>query len=61
VKVRAALNAALVDGIQGMADLLAYGSAQPHKDNLVTMSQQYAAAQMRMARLGGAQTALSNW
>ena len=59
VDVRGALSAALVDGIQGMADLLVYGSAHQHKDMLVSLSQQYAAVQQRMAWLGGFQSALS--
>jgi thiol reductant ABC exporter CydC subunit len=59
VEARAALSAALVDGIQGMADLLAYGSARQYRGHLVSLGQQYGGIQRRMARLGGFQSALS--
>jgi ATP-binding cassette subfamily C protein CydCD len=59
VQARAAMNASLVDGIQGMADLLAYGMAERQRAALAALDRRYAAAQGRMACLGGLQSALS--
>jgi thiol reductant ABC exporter CydC subunit len=59
VEVRAAMNAGLVDTIQGMADLLALGFSTRQRKELSALGQRYGAAQMRMARLSGLQSALS--
>jgi ATP-binding cassette, subfamily C, bacterial CydCD len=57
---RAALNAALVDGIQGMADLLANGRAQDQQARVQKLSRALADAQRRMANVSGLQSALSS-
>jgi len=59
VQERAALNATLVDGIQGLADLLAFNQAQRQSSLLDGLSRRFGAAQNRMARLAGLQIALS--
>jgi thiol reductant ABC exporter CydC subunit len=59
VQVRADLNAQLVDGIQGVADLLAFGAGQRHLLHLQGTSQALGELQGRMARLGGFQGALT--
>jgi ATP-binding cassette subfamily C protein CydCD len=58
---RAALNAALVDGIQGMADLLANGRGQSQQARLNKLSMALAGTQRRMADLSGLQNALSSF
>jgi ATP-binding cassette subfamily C protein CydCD len=58
---RAALNVALVDGIHGMADLLANGRAQDQQGRVENLSQELAQAQRRMANVGGLQGALSSF
>jgi ATP-binding cassette subfamily C protein CydCD len=57
---RAALNAALVDGIQGMADLLANGRAQDQQARVENLSQALAHAQRRMATISGLQSVLTS-
>ncbi|MEJ2601280.1 MAG: thiol reductant ABC exporter subunit CydC, partial [Anaerolineales bacterium] len=57
---RAALNTALVDGIQGMADILTNGQAQRQQARVQNLSESLARAQRRMANIGGLQNALSS-
>jgi ATP-binding cassette subfamily C protein CydCD len=57
---RAALSAALVDGIQGMADILANGRAQDQQARVENLSRALANAQRGMATLSGLQSALSS-
>jgi ATP-binding cassette subfamily C protein CydCD len=57
---RSALNAALVDGIQGMADLLANGRAQDQQGRVENLSAALGDAQRRMAIVSGLQSALSS-
>jgi thiol reductant ABC exporter CydC subunit len=53
------MNACLVDGIQGMADLLAFGQGQRQIATLEALSRRYAVAQRSMAWLAGLQSAVS--
>lgn len=48
-----ALNAHAVDGLQGMSELLVYGSAERHATQLQHHSRQLSTAQKRMGRLNG--------
>ncbi len=59
VSARAGLHAALVDGIQGMADLLAYGRGAERAKQIAALAESYGAAQKRMAAVAGIQSALS--
>jgi len=59
VGVRAELNAALVDGVQGVADLLAFGQEARHLALVDGLSRQLGDLQRRMARIGGLHSALS--
>ena len=58
VLLRADLNAALVDGIQGMADLIAFGQAAGHAGRVARLSRTLIGAQERLAMLGGLNSAL---
>jgi len=57
-EIRGRLNTALVDGIQGLADLLAFGQAGLQLERMHRHSRQYEQAQRRMANIGGLQTML---
>jgi ATP-binding cassette subfamily C protein CydC len=59
VAARAELNAALVDGVQGVAELLAFGAEERHQARVAGLSRELAALQERMARVGGLGDALS--
>jgi thiol reductant ABC exporter CydC subunit len=59
VRARADLNARLVDGIQGVAELLAFGAGRRHLASVQGASQELGRLQGRMARLGGFQGALT--
>jgi thiol reductant ABC exporter CydC subunit len=61
VGLRAALNTALVDGIQGCADLIAFAQAKGHRAHISSLSRQYAQLQEHMGRLGGLSNALSGF
>jgi len=50
VDVRASMKAALVDTVQGSADILAYGQEQTHLDCLYGLSQRLTHMQLRFAR-----------
>jgi thiol reductant ABC exporter CydC subunit len=56
---RAALSQALVDGIQGAADLLAFGREEDHAEVVGGLSRQVARTQAQMARISALQSALS--
>jgi ATP-binding cassette subfamily C protein CydC len=58
VGVRAELNGLLVDGIQGVADLLASGAEGRHLRQVERLSFELGGLQARMARIGGLQGAL---
>ena len=51
IQVRAELNSAQVDGIQGLADLLAFGQEERHLQQVQRLSQEFGTLQTRMARI----------
>lgn len=59
VSLRARLNARLVEGIQGLPDLLAYERADDHAAQIATLGRAYGRAQRRMARISGLHSALA--
>ena len=59
VQLRATLNATLIDGIQGLAELLAFGQAQRHLDRVRALRWEMTALQARMARIAGLHQALT--
>ncbi|HEU5100226.1 MAG TPA: thiol reductant ABC exporter subunit CydC [Roseiflexaceae bacterium] len=59
VGARAALNALLVDGVQGVADLVAFGQAERHLAEVDRLGQRLARAQERMAAIRGMHGALT--
>jgi ATP-binding cassette subfamily C protein CydCD len=56
--IRGDLNAALVDGIQGMADLLAFGGAGAQLARVQALSLDLSSLQRRMTAIGGLNSAL---
>ncbi len=59
VSLRAGLHVRLVDGIQGMADLLAYGRSSDRLSEISANDESYADAQRCMARVTGFHSGLS--
>ncbi len=59
VTLRAQLNARLLDGIQGLADLLAYGRADDQATQINALGREYGQAQKRMALLSGFHSGLA--
>jgi len=59
VRVRGELNAYLVDGIQGVADLLAFGGGDRHLERMQALGRELGGLQGRLARIGGLHLALS--
>jgi ATP-binding cassette subfamily C protein CydC len=59
IATRSALNATLVDGIQGSAELLLAGREEDHRRQVEALSGELTAGQERAARLAGLQGALS--
>jgi len=59
VQVRSELNSTLVDGIQGVADLLAFGREEHHLAQVRGLSRELGQLQGSMARLGGLHGALT--
>jgi thiol reductant ABC exporter CydC subunit len=59
VQVRGELNAHLVDGIQGVADLLAFGGEGRHLTRIQALGGDLGTLQGRLARVGGLHLALS--
>jgi len=57
---RAELNAALVDGVQGVADLLAFGQESKQLERVRMLSKELIDLQARMAWIGGLHTALGS-
>jgi ATP-binding cassette subfamily C protein CydC len=53
IEARASLNATLVDGIQGMADMLAYGQAAAFQGEVKTLTGQLHHSQERLALIRG--------
>jgi len=58
IAVRSELNVALVDGIQGMADLTAFGAEDRQCERVAALSRELTREQARMAQIGGLNTAL---
>lgn len=58
VTIRSELNTALVDGIQGLADLTAYGAENRQIARVTVLSRALQDQQRRMAQIGGLTTAL---
>lgn len=58
ISLRADLQTRLVDGIQGMADLIAYGRANERLAQIASNADEYGNAQRRMARVTGIHSAL---
>lgn len=58
IRLRADLNSTLVDGIQGMADLLAFGAEEQHRARVHRLSRAWIDLQARLARASGLQSAL---
>jgi ATP-binding cassette subfamily C protein CydCD len=59
ITLRADLHVRLVDGIQGMADLLAYGRGEECLKQIVATGNEYGNAQRKMARVTGFHSSLS--
>ena len=59
ITLRADLNTHLVDGIQGLADILAFGHAYNHARKIALISQDFGQTQKRMARISGLHSALT--
>lgn len=58
VATRGELNAALLDGVQGLADLVAYGQQTRQIERVRALSERIHREQMHMARVGGLDAAL---
>ncbi|MCB0102659.1 MAG: thiol reductant ABC exporter subunit CydD [Anaerolineales bacterium] len=58
ISLRADLQTHLVDGIQGMADLIAYGRADERLTQITANADEYGNAQRRMARVTGIHAAM---
>jgi len=58
--LRAELQAYLVDGVQGMQDLLALGREAEHRARIAKLSAELAGLQRRMARITGFEQAMSD-
>jgi ATP-binding cassette subfamily C protein CydCD len=61
VDLRAVLHTYLVDGVQGMADLLAYGQGGMRLDQIKKHGLEYGNAQRRLAFLNGLFAGLGTW
>jgi thiol reductant ABC exporter CydC subunit len=59
VHVHAELDSLLIDGIQGVADLLAFGQEERHLAHVRGLSSELGRLQVRMASIGGLQNALA--
>jgi ATP-binding cassette subfamily C protein CydC len=60
ITTRADLNVALIDGVQGMADLLAYGAQERQKARIRALNRALQRQQARMAVVAGLSTALTS-
>jgi ATP-binding cassette subfamily C protein CydC len=59
INLRSELHTQLVDGIQGLPDILAYGRAADRLNLISETGQAYGQAQRHMARISGVQSALT--
>jgi ATP-binding cassette subfamily C protein CydC len=57
---RSTLNTAVIDGVQGLADLVAYGAQERHLEQIRMFNRDLQRQQARMARIGALNTALLN-
>lgn len=60
IKARAELNTQVVDGLQGIGDVLAFGHSQAQLEGVVACSRALGQVQRRMARITGLQIALGD-
>lgn len=58
VQARAGLNAALVDAVQGMAEIVVYGQQHAQIDEIARLSEKAAQAERQSSRIDALQTAL---
>ena len=58
--LRAELNAQLIDGVQGVQDLLALGRADDQRQRIAQLSDELSGLQRHMARISGVQQSLSD-
>ncbi len=58
---RAELNTQVVDGIQGMADIFAFGHTQDRLSQIATTGKSYGDSQKRLARINGLHSGLSTF
>ncbi|HSQ82191.1 MAG TPA: thiol reductant ABC exporter subunit CydC [Casimicrobiaceae bacterium] len=58
IEARAALRMAVIDGVQGMAELRVYGAAQAQARRIHTLTQALNAQQLRLAHLSGLSAAI---
>jgi ATP-binding cassette subfamily C protein CydCD len=56
---RAEIQSQLVDGIQGLADLLAFGRGKDRADQIASIGIKYGSTQKQMARISGVHSGLS--
>jgi thiol reductant ABC exporter CydC subunit len=59
VAARAELNAAMVDGVQGAAELLAFGREARHQERVAALGRELSDLQRRMAWIGGLHTSVA--
>jgi len=60
VEARAELNIQVVDGVQGMRDVLAFGRSEARLESVATCDRALGQVQRRMARISGLQAALGD-
>jgi thiol reductant ABC exporter CydC subunit len=58
IRRRAALNNAIIDGVQGMPELHAFSATRASNDHINQLSQSLATTQTQLARIDGLQTSL---
>lgn len=60
VQLRSELNASLVDGIQGMAELVAFGQEERQEEKIETLNRQLVKAQVRLGAINALQGTLGS-
>ncbi len=60
VESRSVLRADLVDAVQGLPDLIAFGQEKAYLDRIKASGREFSAVQTRMARLNGLQSGLNS-
>ncbi|HEX4208320.1 MAG TPA: thiol reductant ABC exporter subunit CydC [Ktedonobacteraceae bacterium] len=61
VRVKAEMNAQVVDSVQGMADSVAFGAERVQSTRIQDLNAELTRLQMRLARMGGVQNALTSF